>query len=124
MRIVNLKDFNGIYFSPSSSIGIKVVDGAEKVSVEDDLMWEYPTLSDGKYHSTRYTSGYILEQGKEYTCTRYEYFWLPRNNELVEMDAGYINSMSDLSTLLILTDSKTASEFVDEFLKVYKKDEE
>lgn len=43
-------------------------------------------------------------------------------NELVEMDAGYINSMSDLSTLLILTDSKTASEFVDEFFKRIKND--
>ena len=41
MRIINLKDFNGIYFSPLSSIGIKVVNGAEKVNVEDDLRWEY-----------------------------------------------------------------------------------
>ena len=90
MRIINLKDFNGIYFSPSSSIGIKVVNGAEKVSVEDDLRWEYPTLSDGKYHSTRCTTGYVLEQGKEYTYTRYEFFWLPRNNEPPQIQMGNI----------------------------------
>lgn len=89
MRIVNLTTFNGIYFSPLSSIGIKVVNNAEKVSVENDLMWEYPTLSDGKYHSTRYTTGYVLEQGKEYTYTRYEFFWLPsRSNEPPRIQMG------------------------------------
>ncbi|MBZ7976734.1 MULTISPECIES: hypothetical protein [unclassified Campylobacter] len=41
-------------------------------------------------------------------------------NELTDMDAGYINSMSDFSALLILTDSKTASEFIKDFLKRIK----